>query len=233
MSALTLNLPVPPASASAPRRAGNAVSPAHDGRPALGSGADRSTRRALHRVRPSDATLLAQARAGNAAAFATIYDRHAAAAYGLARRMLHNPTAAQDVVQEAFLSLWRSDTYRAEKGSLRGFVLGIVHNRAIDAIRKDRRRSADEACDDTIISRLSADDCTDVEVEQRDTQRLLRAALAKLPDAQHRALDLAFFGGLTHGEIALRLNEPIGTIKGRIRLGVQKLRVEIDPTICR
>jgi len=177
--------------------------------------------------------LLKQAQAGNAAAFAVVYDRHAAAAYGLARRMLYDSTAAQDVVQEAFLSLWRSDGYCAEKGSLRNFVLGIVRNRAIDALRKDRRRRAEGRSDDAATARLAAADRTDDEVEQRDTQRLMHAALATLPDAQQRALDLAFFGGLSHTEIAVRLDEPIGTIKSRIRLGLQRLRNEIDLTSCR
>jgi RNA polymerase sigma-70 factor (ECF subfamily) len=147
--------------------------------------------------------------------------------------MLQSPGAAQDVVQEAFLSLWRADSYCAEKGSLRNFLLGIVRNRAIDALRKNRRLSAKERHDDTVLSRLTAADHTDVEVEQRDTEQLLRAALTKLPDAQRQALDLAYFGGMTHLEIALRLNAPIGTIKGRIRLGLEKLRAEIDVTSCR
>jgi RNA polymerase sigma-70 factor, ECF subfamily len=183
-------------------------------------------------AQPSDAVLLEQARAGDAAAFATVYDRHAAAAYGLARRMLHDSTAAQDVVQEAFLSLWRTDCYRAEKGSLRNFVLTIVRNRAIDALRKDGRRRAEERSDDAATARLAAADRTDHEVEQRDTRRLLRAALVTLPDPQHRVLELAFYDGLTHTEIARALNEPVGTIKSRIRLGLQRLRAETEATKC-
>jgi len=233
MSSLSRNSPVPPASASAPRRAGDGVVPADDVTPATGPGGHRRARRALESAQPSDAVLLKQAQAGNAAAFAVVYDRHAAAAYGLARRMLYDSTAAQDVVQEAFLSLWRSDGYCAEKGSLRNFVLGIVRNRAIDALRKDRRRRAEGRSDDAATARLAAADRTDDEVEQRDTQRLMHAALATLPDAQQRALDLAFFGGLSHTEIAVRLDEPIGTIKSRIRLGLQRLRNEIDLTSCR
>ena len=194
----------------------------------IGSGVARGTQRATDGAQASDTALLAQARAGDAAAFATVYDRHAGAAYGLARRMLRSPSAAQDVVQEAFISLWRSDSYCAERGSLRNFVLGIVRNRAIDELRRDRRRSEKERSDDTIVARLPATDRTDVEVEQRDSERSLRAALTALPDAQHRALELAFFGGLTHSEIALRLGEPVGTIKGRIRLGLEKLRAEIE-----
>ncbi|MEA2243719.1 MAG: hypothetical protein QOD24_3275 [Solirubrobacteraceae bacterium] len=194
----------------------------------IGSGAGRGRQRPSGGAQPSDTTLLAQARAGDAAAFATVYDRHAAAAYGLARRMMRSTSAAQDVVQEAFISLWRTDSYCAEKGSLRSFVLGIVRNRAIDELRKERRRSDRERSDDTVVARLEAADRTDVEVEQRDSERFLRAALTTLPDAQQRALELAFFGGLTYNEIALRLDEPIGTIKGRIRLGLEKLRAEIE-----
>jgi RNA polymerase sigma-70 factor (ECF subfamily) len=190
----------------------------------IGSGAGRGRQRPSDGAQPSDTTLLAQARAGDAAAFATVYDRHAAAAYGLARRMMRSPSAAQDVVQEAFISLWRTDSYCAEKGSLRSFVLGIVRNRAIDELRKERRRSDRDA----VVARLAATDRTDVEVEQRDSERFLRAALTTLPDAQQRALELAFFGGLTYNEIALRLDEPIGTIKSRIRLGLEKLRAEIE-----
>jgi RNA polymerase sigma-70 factor, ECF subfamily len=215
MSSLTLTPPLPPPSASAPA-----------------STRRRTAGRPLDGAQPSDAALLEQAQAGDPAAFATVYDRHAAAAYGLARRMLHSRAAAQDVVQEAFLALWRTNSYRAEKGSLRSFLLAIVRNRAIDALRKERRRSAEERSDDMGECRLPATDRTDVEVEQRETERLLRTALAKLPDPQQRALDLAYFGGLTHTEIALRLGEPIGTIKGRIRLGLEKLRAEIDEASC-
>jgi RNA polymerase sigma-70 factor, ECF subfamily len=232
MSSFMLNPPLGPASVSAPRRVGSADASAPDVPPATASGASRGARKAFDDAQPSDARLLQRARAGDAAAFAAVYDRHSAAAYGLARRMLHSPGAAQDVVQEAFLSLWRTDSYRAEKGSLRSFLLSIVRNRAIDALRKDRRRGAEAHGDETVMSRLMAADRTDEEVEQRDTEHFLRAALTKLPDAQHQALELAYFGGMTHLEIARRLNEPVGTIKGRIRLGLEKLRAEIDVTSC-
>jgi RNA polymerase sigma-70 factor (ECF subfamily) len=186
---------------------------------------------ALDSAQPSDAALLTQARAGDAGAFATVYDRHAAAAYGLARRMLHDRAAAQDVVQDAFLGLWRTDGYDPERGSVRTFLLGIVRNRAIDLLRKSGRRSVREHSDDTLVLLLSAPERTDVEVDERETQRILRGALAKLPERQQRALDLAFFGGLTHAEIALQLDEPIGTIKSRIRLGLEKLRADVDAAI--
>jgi RNA polymerase sigma-70 factor (ECF subfamily) len=178
----------------------------------------------------SDAVLWSQVRAGDTAAFAAVYDRHAAGAYGLACRIVRSRATAQDVVQEAFLSLWRSDRYCAEKGSLRTFLLSIVRNRAIDVLRKERRCGAEDRGDDRALVGLSAVDRTDAEVEQRELECHLRAALTKLPAAQQRALELAFFDGLTHHEIALELDEPIGTIKGRIRLGLEKLRAEIEPT---
>jgi len=187
-----------------------------------------STRRRAESARRSDAALLAQAHAGDAAAFAVVYDRHAAAAYSLAHRMTHTRSSAHDVVQESFLSLWRTDKYCEDKGSLRNFVLGIVRNRAIDVLRTERRRGTQERSDEAAVLSLSAPDRTDDEVGQREAQRLLRGALASLPEAQRRALELAFFEGLTHAEIAQRLDAPIGTIKGRIRLGLNKLRADID-----
>ena len=196
--------------------------------PATAARAYASARRPANTAWPSDAALLAQARAGDAAAFAVVYDRHSAAAYSLAHRMTQARSCAQDVVQESFLSLWRSDSYCAEKGSVRNFVLGIVRNRAIDALRQERRRGAQERSDEAAVAGLSARDRTDDEVEQREVQRLLRGALAALPEPQQRALELAFFEGLTHAEIAQRLDAPLGTIKGRIRLGLNKLRAQID-----
>jgi RNA polymerase sigma-70 factor (ECF subfamily) len=230
-SSLVTALP-PPAAHDPTRRVGTPVAVL----PAVAATATAATAvrtyvgrfRPADSAQPSDAALLAQARAGDAAAFAVVYDRHAAAAYSLAHRMTHARSTAQDVVQESFLSLWRSDNYCADKGSLRNFVLGIVRNRAIDALRRERRRGTQERSDEAAVAGLSARDRTDEEVEQRDAQRLLRAALASLPETQRRALELAFFEGLTHAEIAQRLDAPIGTIKGRIRLGLTKLRAEID-----
>src|SRR4051794_8235023 len=117
MSSFMLDSPVRPAPGSASTRVGRPDMP-----PAIGPGAYRRPQTVLDGVRPPDAWLLEQARNGDARAFETVYDRHVAAAYGLARRMLHSPGAAQDVVQEAFLSLWRTDTYRVEKGSVRTFL---------------------------------------------------------------------------------------------------------------
>jgi RNA polymerase sigma-70 factor (ECF subfamily) len=138
---------------------------------------------------------------------------------------------AEDVVQEAFLSLWRSGgRYDRARGSVRTWVLGIVHNRAIDALRRgavhDRRRASDEG----IEERFEAPQRTDAEVARRDEAREVRSALDELPTEQSRVIELAYFGGFTHTEIASMLDAPVGTIKGRMRLGLEKMRAQLGAT---
>ena len=167
-------------------------------------------------------------RRGQAAAFEVVYERHATAAFSLAYRMTGTRNVAEDVVQEAFLSLWRSGArYDRTRGSVRTWVLGIVHNRAIDALRRsmvhDRRRASDEGIED----RLESGQRTDVEAARRDEAREVRSALASLPPEQSRVIELAYFGGFSHSQIAELLDEPIGTIKGRMRLGLEKLRHQL------
>lgn len=169
---------------------------------------------------------------GQAGAFEVIYDRHADAAFSLAYRMCGQRALAEDVVQEGFLSLWRSGArYDRTRGSVRTWVLGIVHNRAIDALRRrtvyDRGRVSDEG----IEERVAAREHTDVEFARRDEAREVRDALERLPDEQSRVIELAYFGGLTHIEIASMLDTPVGTIKGRMRLGMAKMRMALgDPS---
>jgi RNA polymerase sigma-70 factor, ECF subfamily len=158
-------------------------------------------------------------------AFEVVYERHAGAAFSLAYRMTGRRSAAEDVVQEAFLNLWRSGArYERTRGSVRTWVLGIVHHRAIDALRRstvhDKRRTGD----DDLAERLEAPDRTDVEAARRDEAQAVRAAMETLPPDQCQVIELAYFGGFTHSEIAEMLQAPIGTIKGRMRLGLQKLR---------
>jgi len=176
----------------------------------------------------ADEELMQLVRRGEARAFELIYDRHSGAAFSLAYRMTGKRATAEDVVQEAFLALWRANTrYDRTRGSVRTWILGIVHNRAIDALRRstvhDRRRASDEGLEE----RFAAAERTDVEVARRDEARELRDALATLPDEQSRVIELAYFGGYSHSEIASMLDTPIGTVKGRMRLGLQKMRGEL------
>jgi RNA polymerase sigma-70 factor, ECF subfamily len=168
---------------------------------------------------------------GNAAAFEVIYDRHADAAFSLALRMCRQRALAEDVVQEAFLSLWRSGArYDRARGSVRTWTLGIVHNRAIDAIRRRAVRDRGVVSDEGIEERIPARERTELEFARRDEAREIREALGQLPEEQSRVIELAYFGGLTHVEIATMLDIPIGTIKGRMRLGLTKMRMALgDP----
>jgi RNA polymerase sigma-70 factor, ECF subfamily len=130
--------------------------------------------------------------------------------------------------REAFLSIWRSRLrYDQARGSVRTWVLGVVHNRAIDALRRsvahDRRRETMDGVEERFESR----DRTDVEAARREEARSVRSALATLPEDQRRTIELAYFGGFSHSQIAELLDEHVGTVKGRMRLGLEKLRRQL------
>src|SRR5918998_3315707 len=165
---------------------------------------------------------------GDVEAFEMVYDRHGSAAFSLAYRMAGNRNVAEDITQEAFLSIWRSrERYSPQRGSVRTWVLGIVHHRSIDALRRhtvhDRRRASAEG----IEERQEAPERTDVEAARREEARSVRAALDSLPDDQSKVIELAYFGGFSHSQIADMLEMPIGTVKGRMRLGLDKLRLQL------
>jgi RNA polymerase sigma-70 factor, ECF subfamily len=178
---------------------------------------------ALRRL--ADEELMDLVRTSDAAAFSAIYDRHSAAAYSLAYRMVGRKNQAEDVVQEAFLSLWRaSGRYDVNRGSVRTWILGIVHNRAIDSLRRATVHDSRRASDEGIEERFEASDRTDLEAARRTEAGEIRDALTTLPPDQLKVIELAYFGGFTHSEIAEMLNTPLGTVKGRMRLGLEKLR---------
>jgi RNA polymerase sigma-70 factor, ECF subfamily len=180
----------------------------------------------LHRL--ADEELMQLVRENDSAAFAVIYERHVAAAFSLAFRMCGKRATAEDVVQEAFLSLWRSGArYDHTRGSVRTWVLGIVHNRAIDALRRGVVQDRGRVSDEGIEEQLEAAERTEQEVGRRDEARAIRAVLEGLPTEQSRVIELAYYGGFTHAEIATMLDIPVGTIKGRMRLGLQKMRSQL------
>jgi RNA polymerase sigma-70 factor (ECF subfamily) len=161
---------------------------------------------------------------GDARAFEAIYERHAGAAYSLAYRMVGARASAEDVTQEAFMNLWRSGAhYDRRRGSVRTWVLGIVHHRAIDALRRASVHSRRRSDDETAAERLEAPERVEEDVARRDEAAAVRAAIDHLPPDQVKVIELAYFGGFTHVEIAEMLDTPVGTVKGRMRLGLKKL----------
>jgi RNA polymerase sigma-70 factor, ECF subfamily len=156
-------------------------------------------------------------------AFEVLYDRHARAAYSLAYRIVGERSVAEDVVQEALLSIWRSGTrFDRTRGSVRAWLLGIVRNRAIDALRREGGRAPRLTLDERPSS-----DRTEEQALHGETRAEVRGALQQLPREQSRVIELAFFGGFTHSEIAEMLEMPLGTVKGRMRLGMEKIRAQL------
>jgi RNA polymerase sigma-70 factor (ECF subfamily) len=180
----------------------------------------------------ADEDLMAHVQDGDARAFEIIFDRHADVAFSLAYRMCGRRGMAEDVVQEAFLSLWRSGArYDHARGSVRSWVLGVVHNRAIDLFRSDSVRTSKDVVDDGAVERLPATESTEGEAERRDEASQVRTALSGLPEEQRKVIELAYFGGFSHSQIAELLGLPAGTVKGRMRLGLTKLRVSLQANV--
>lgn len=176
----------------------------------------------------ADEDLVALAQSGDAQAFAGLYDRHSRAAYSLAYRMMGEKQAAEDLVQDVFLKVWRSmGGYRVERGSVRTWILSIIHNRGIDQIRSSasRRRTQDKVEQSAVTSQPSEAFTEAWRSTQRDQ---VRDALSTLPSDQLKILELAYFSGYTHVEISELLDLPLGTVKGRMRLGLKKIKAYFD-----
>ncbi len=164
----------------------------------------------------------------DSAAFAILYKRHARAAHLLALKMCGRPALAEEVVQEAFLSLWRSaPRYDSSRGTVRTWVLGIVHHRALDVLRRGVVYDGKWVGVEVVEEQLEAAEHTEREVGRREAAREVRAILRRLPPEQSRVIELAYYGGFSNTEIAAILDAPVGTIKGRMRLGLKKMRSQL------
>jgi RNA polymerase sigma-70 factor (ECF subfamily) len=175
-----------------------------------------------------DGRLLARISAGDRQALGELYDRFSGPLYGTALRIVREPAEAQDVVHDAFITLWeKSSGFDPSRGNAFSWMVTLVRNRAIDRVRMRRRRMellAESAPSDFGMDGSSgAASASDV-AASGDEARAVREAVATLPAEQKRAVELAFFGGLTQEEIARKLQEPLGTVKARIRRGLLKLR---------
>ena len=170
-------------------------------------------------------------------AFEALYDRYSRLVFSTAYRVLGDAHSAEDVVQDVFVRLWRNpERYVEERGRFLGWMLSVTRNRAIDEVRSRRRRPLNESqvgnpddsgslTDDTASEPASREMAGAELVDQRE---MVRAALADLPKEQRLAIELAYYSGLTQAEIAERLATPLGTVKTRIRLGMQKMRVALE-----
>lgn len=168
-------------------------------------------------------------RHGETRAFEVVFDRHSGPAFSLAYRMCGSRARAEDVVQEAFVSLWRAGVrYDPARGSVRTWILSVVRNRAIDSFRRESLRPATSLEEGGLAERLPSTELTEAEVERRSDADQIRHALHDLPDEQRKVIELSFFGGFTHQQIAEMLALPPGTVKGRMRLGLGKLRISLE-----
>ncbi len=162
-------------------------------------------------------------------AFLVLYERHAATVMGFATYLARPPLRAEDIVQEAFLTVWRSaGRYDPERGTVRPWLLGIVRGRAIDGIRRVRARRESTGDPDDALNGLESGVLPEAQVLRGESARAVRDALDRLPVEQRTVVVLAYFQGFTHAEIADRLSVPVTTVKGRMRLALLKLRELLD-----
>lgn len=166
---------------------------------------------------------------GDLGALDLLYEQYGAMAFSIAYRITGDRSAAEDVVQDAFLGAWRNaGRYVDARGSVRTWLLSIVHHRAIDTIRRRRPTVQLPAAETTLPDALTLPDAW-ADVELRLDRDAVRAAMTSISAVQREAIELAYFGGLTQVEIAERTNVPLGTVKGRLRLGLQGLRAALLP----
>ena len=177
-------------------------------------------------ARDDDDQLITRAVAGDRGAFESLYDRYSAAVFGVALKMLGDREVAEDAVQEIFWRVWRRLASFDRSRAFAPWLFGIAHNYCIDELRRRKVRPQPVYEDD--VHPILSDIPDDVDVGEAaalaDQRRILREALDQLPEEQRQALLLAYYGGLTQQEIAARLGNPLGTVKTRMRLGLQKLR---------
>jgi RNA polymerase sigma factor (sigma-70 family) len=169
----------------------------------------------------SDEALVLLAARSEESALAELYDRYGRTAYGLALRVLRDQTLAEDAVQEAFLTVWRTASrFVPERGKASTWILTLVHRRAVDTVRREQRRRGEtlDRAVEPVVEGVEEDAWLHLQRER------VQSALRRLPDAQREALELAYYGGFSQSELAERLGQPLGTIKSRMFTGLSRLR---------
>ena len=169
----------------------------------------------------SDEAVLALVARSDETALAELYDRFGRVAYGLALRILRDPSLAEDAVQEAFLAVWRgADRFVPGRAGAAVWLMTIVHRRAVDLVRREQRRRGEPL----EAAPMAAGEETSEEAELRERRRRVQAALGQLPELERQSLELAYYGGLTQSQLAEELRIPIGTVKSRMFSGLRRLR---------
>jgi len=177
--------------------------------------------------RPTDDELMAGLAAGDIASLEALYDRYSALVFSVGLRILLDRQLAEDVTQEVFLRLWRRPwAFQPDRGRFISWLMSVTRNRAIDERRRLNRRDQRERQDDDPAPELPDERVADplIEVELAERRQAVREAMTQLPDRQREVLELAYFSGLSQTEIAARTGDALGTVKTRVRLGMQKLR---------
>jgi RNA polymerase sigma factor (sigma-70 family) len=170
----------------------------------------------------SDEALVALVARSDDGALSALYDRFGRIAYGLALRIVRDRSLAEDVVQDAFLTVWRNaDRFMPERAKASTWILTFVHRRAVDVVRREERRRTEPLPETPLVDEAPA---TEEEAWLRLRRERVQKALRALPDQQREAIELAYFGGFTQSELAERLGEPLGTIKSRMFTGLARLR---------
>lgn len=177
-----------------------------------------------------DAALLRDIQGRETGALAHLYDHYSRLAFGLAYRILGDSSVAEEVVQDAFMNVWRQATsFDPQRGAVRSWLLSIVHHRAIDRLRSRASQRGDVTLD--LVERTMAVPDTWHAVAATLQRDEVRQALRQLPPDQQRTIEMAYFAGMSHSEIAAAMDVPLGTVKGRLRLALRKLRdLLADPT---
>jgi len=179
------------------------------------------------RFQESDRTLVQQIGAGDQKAFGILYERYTTLVFSLAVKIAGSHETAEDITLDVFTQIWKNaKKYHPEKGSVKGWIASLARYRSIDTLRRRKVRSDINRpqWSDVQLEKLPSNDNTGEALELAETRKKVSNAIAKLPEDQQEVLAMAYFKGYTHRQIAEVLNEPLGTIKTRIRLGIQKLR---------
>ncbi len=182
-----------------------------------------------------DRYLVSRIAGGDREAFAVFFDRHAPAVLGVLVRMLRDRGEAEEVLQEAFLQVWQgAGGYRADGASPRGWLLVLARSRAIDRLRSAgarQRREERVVAGEPALAAGAEPPAAPARLEEAERRRTVGSALARLPEDQRRCIELAYFEGLSHTQIADRLDAPLGTVKSRVLLGMKKLRAFLEPDL--